>query len=84
VKTEPQILRDGPNQLRPVGQKDLSCRGYILRSNKQGLIWKQVCSCCPRPAAHRYYPLELWAAAKEIRLDLRKKINHEAGNASIQ
>lgn len=66
MKPEPRIVRDGPNQFGPVGQKDLSCPGYFLRSNKQGFIWKQVCSCCQRPAAHQYYLFELWAAAKEI------------------
>ena len=66
MKPERQIVRDELNKSRPIGQKDLSCPGYFLRSNKQGFVWKQVCSCCRRPAAHRYYPSELWAAAKEI------------------
>ena len=63
VKPEPQVVRDGPNQFRPVVEKDPSCPGYILRSNTQGFIWKQVCSCCPRPATHQYYPSELRGAA---------------------
>ena len=63
VKPEPQVVRDGPNQFRPVVERDLSCPGYILRSNKQGFIWKQVCSCCPRLAAYQYYPSELRGAA---------------------
>jgi hypothetical protein len=63
MKPKSQIVRGGPNQFRLVGQKNASCPGYILRSNKQGFIWKQVCACCPRPAAHQYHPSELRAAA---------------------
>jgi hypothetical protein len=59
MKPELQIEHNGPNQFPPVCQKNLSCPGYILRSNKQGLVWKQVCSCCPRPPAHRYLQSEL-------------------------
>jgi hypothetical protein len=62
MKPKPHIVSDGPDRIRPVDQKDSSCSGYVLRVNKQGFIWKQVCSCCAR-SAHKYYPLELRTAA---------------------
>ena len=62
MRPKPQIVHDGPNQFRLAGQKNVSCPGYILHSNKQGFTWKQVCSCCPPPAAHQYHPSELRAA----------------------
>jgi hypothetical protein len=38
----------GPNHFRlvgqknvSVGQKNVSCRGYVLRSNKQGFTWQE-------------------------------------------
>jgi hypothetical protein len=62
MKPKTRIVPDGPHKLRPVDQKDSSCSGYIMRLNKQGFIWKQVCSCCLRQA-HKYYPSELRTAA---------------------
>ena len=63
MKTKTQIVHDGPNQYRLAGQKNVYCRGYILRSNQRGFVWKQVCSCCPPPAAPQYHRSELRAAA---------------------
>ena len=63
MKPKPQIVHDGPNRVRLVNQKYVSCPGYILRSNKQGFTWKQVCSCCPRGPAHQYHLSELRVAA---------------------
>lgn len=42
MRPKPQIVHDGPNQFRLAGQKNVSCPGYIPRSNKQGFTWKQV------------------------------------------
>ena len=63
MQPKPQIVRDRPNLFYLLKEKDLSCPGYILRSNKQGFVWKQVCSCCQRPPVHQYHPSELRAAA---------------------
>ena len=63
MESKPQIVRGGPNQFWLVSNTNLSCPGFNLRSNKEGFVWKQVCSCCPRPPAHQYHPSELRAAA---------------------
>jgi hypothetical protein len=63
MESRSQIVYAGPSQFRLVRKENLSCPGYILRSNKQGFTWKQVCACCPRRPAHQYHPSELCAAA---------------------
>jgi hypothetical protein len=63
MESRSQIVRDEPNRFRLVRKENLFCPGYILRSNKQGFTWKQVCACCPRRPAHPYHPSELRSAA---------------------
>lgn len=63
MESKPQIVQGEPNRFWLVTKTGFSCPGYILRSNKQGFVWKQVCSCCPHEPVHQYHRSELRTAA---------------------